>query len=150
MLEWVEERLERAQTRHVSFTPAAAAAEQRQRQSSQPSGFGDERRRRAETAFASIDAQCQQDGCVSKEELSIVLREDKLAAKVLFRELDTDASGDVSMTEWLDWLSTSQTAESVLEWIEDRLRGADDAEGKARTALRSRSRPCRGPRTGSS
>lgn len=58
---------------------------------------------------------------MSKGELSSVLKEERLAAKVFFRELDADASGDVSLLEWMRWLAGNATAPTVLEWIEDRL-----------------------------
>ncbi|KAJ9453225.1 hypothetical protein DIPPA_12329 [Diplonema papillatum] len=79
---------------------------------------------RARKAFDAIDSLIQRDGTISKSGLCRALREEKLGAKVLFHELDANDNGEIHIGEWLHWLGRLQkreSAENMIEWIEERL-----------------------------
>eukprot|EP01060_Flectonema_neradi_P035933 TRINITY_DN673_c0_g1_i8.p1 TRINITY_DN673_c0_g1~~TRINITY_DN673_c0_g1_i8.p1 ORF type:complete len:215 (+),score=44.36 TRINITY_DN673_c0_g1_i8:95-739(+) len=82
---------------------------------------------RAAAAFDLIDEKCSKDGEVSRDELLKVLKQERLGAKILFRELDTNSDGGISLVEWYAWFHKSvakgnvDEAEARLEWIEDRI-----------------------------
>ena len=78
----------------------------------------------AERTFADVDSLCQKDGSISKEELGRVLGEERLAAKILFHELDENHSGEIDVEEWIHWferLNRKDGAGNMLQWIEERL-----------------------------
>eukprot|EP01060_Flectonema_neradi_P038764 TRINITY_DN824_c3_g1_i1.p1 TRINITY_DN824_c3_g1~~TRINITY_DN824_c3_g1_i1.p1 ORF type:complete len:862 (+),score=200.38 TRINITY_DN824_c3_g1_i1:79-2664(+) len=78
----------------------------------------------AERTFAEVDSLCQKDGSISKDELGRVLGEEKLAAKILFHELDENHSGEIDLEEWIHWferLNRKDGAANMLQWIQERL-----------------------------
>ena len=90
---------------------------------------------RARHTFEAVDSFCNKDGSVSREELRKVLRAEGLAANVLFRELDVNADGEVSYSEWKGWIEKMATkfglshATSYVEWIESALEEHSSPKG---------------------
>lgn len=133
---WIEDRIQHAKA-GTPASPCTAPLGVEQARANEPSARVAEMRQeeaalrdRAAHAFDAIDAQCNRDGEVSRDELLRVLRQERLAAKVLFRELDENSDGGISLTEWHTWLDRvmkkggTDEVESRLEWIEDRLHTA--------------------------
>eukprot|EP01062_Namystynia_karyoxenos_P073942 TRINITY_DN70759_c0_g1_i1.p1 TRINITY_DN70759_c0_g1~~TRINITY_DN70759_c0_g1_i1.p1 ORF type:complete len:384 (+),score=115.78 TRINITY_DN70759_c0_g1_i1:123-1154(+) len=98
-------------------------------------------RERQKAAFDTIDKICQHDGSVSKEELFQVMQKERLAARVLFRELDVDSDGSVTLAEWFAWfdrLGSEEDVENQLEWIEGTLAGRlEEVQGTSTAAVES-------------
>eukprot|EP01064_Diplonema_japonicum_P024098 TRINITY_DN3457_c0_g1_i1.p1 TRINITY_DN3457_c0_g1~~TRINITY_DN3457_c0_g1_i1.p1 ORF type:complete len:1224 (+),score=307.15 TRINITY_DN3457_c0_g1_i1:135-3674(+) len=120
-LEWLESKIETAETPSPKAVKSSGLV-----RIHEDDHRSDELRSRAIDAFNKIDAQCSQDGSISREELITVLRQERLGAKVLFKELDDNTDGGISLAEWLAWVTKLtikgfDEAESRLEWIEDRL-----------------------------
>eukprot|EP01059_Diplonema_ambulator_P033553 TRINITY_DN708_c0_g1_i4.p1 TRINITY_DN708_c0_g1~~TRINITY_DN708_c0_g1_i4.p1 ORF type:complete len:856 (+),score=250.49 TRINITY_DN708_c0_g1_i4:70-2637(+) len=128
-LEWIEDRLKTCTDlptpEEVPLSPGAARI-------AKDKEVMADLKKRVKDAFDEIDAKCSQDGEVSRDELLRVLKQERLGAKVLFRELDTNFDGGISLTEWNAWFDRLATkggakeAETRLEWIEDRLRTCAD------------------------
>ena len=122
-LEWIEDRINTCDT-VVTPTQESLAPVQRIRIDEEAA---EKLRHRAATAFDLIDEKCSKDGEVSRDELLKVLKQERLGAKILFRELDTNSDGGISLTEWHAWFDKLavrggvEEAETRLEWIEDRI-----------------------------
>ena len=121
-IEWIEEALQQTpSTDHVSAVDTSSLV----LQANEPRKALVER---AKLSFKQVlwKTGKPSTGEVSKEELTKVLRKDKLAAKVLFKELDENSDGGISEKEWLHWFDIllvkgHDEAESQIEWIEEAL-----------------------------
>eukprot|EP01062_Namystynia_karyoxenos_P082490 TRINITY_DN9304_c0_g1_i2.p1 TRINITY_DN9304_c0_g1~~TRINITY_DN9304_c0_g1_i2.p1 ORF type:complete len:815 (+),score=258.26 TRINITY_DN9304_c0_g1_i2:82-2445(+) len=132
MLEWLEGRLEELAGGTVRFTGGGGHGHRARggtttRLAAREGSLTPEVRQRATAAFSRVDALCQKDGSVSLAELCKVLEQEPLAAKILFAELDADASGNVTLSEWTGWFARTQGSKGadavhgMLDWIEERL-----------------------------
>eukprot|EP01063_Lacrimia_lanifica_P041460 TRINITY_DN9685_c0_g1_i1.p1 TRINITY_DN9685_c0_g1~~TRINITY_DN9685_c0_g1_i1.p1 ORF type:complete len:293 (+),score=120.54 TRINITY_DN9685_c0_g1_i1:110-988(+) len=87
--------------------------------------------KRVRDAFDMIDKRFEWNGEVDHTELMSVMSKFTLTAKVLFKELDCNADGGVSITEWLTWFKKicmtegPEIAMDRLEWIEECLQETD-------------------------
>eukprot|EP01062_Namystynia_karyoxenos_P067264 TRINITY_DN61169_c0_g1_i1.p2 TRINITY_DN61169_c0_g1~~TRINITY_DN61169_c0_g1_i1.p2 ORF type:complete len:513 (+),score=209.69 TRINITY_DN61169_c0_g1_i1:65-1540(+) len=94
---------------------------------------------RVRAAFDRVDAQCQCDGSVSREDLQGLFKDSWGDAERLLRELDSDGDGQVTLREWTAWFAQCQSAserERRLNWIQAHI--ASSAGDKPRAKASSR------------
>eukprot|EP01063_Lacrimia_lanifica_P001751 TRINITY_DN10906_c0_g1_i1.p1 TRINITY_DN10906_c0_g1~~TRINITY_DN10906_c0_g1_i1.p1 ORF type:complete len:269 (+),score=119.49 TRINITY_DN10906_c0_g1_i1:81-887(+) len=88
-------------------------------------GWNADLERRVGRTFDLIDAQFDRNGVVDRDELIKALSKFSLTAKVLFKELDCNSDGGVSIAEWTNWFKKvcmekgSEIAADRLEWVEE-------------------------------
>eukprot|EP01062_Namystynia_karyoxenos_P040660 TRINITY_DN2962_c0_g1_i1.p1 TRINITY_DN2962_c0_g1~~TRINITY_DN2962_c0_g1_i1.p1 ORF type:complete len:459 (+),score=110.03 TRINITY_DN2962_c0_g1_i1:85-1461(+) len=142
VLDWIEERSGVQEEAHVRFDEPDAAMKNlrrdigrlratsvvdwwRVRGDGAAVELSEALHRRAVAAFRAIDKVSGGTGRITKQEIREALHEDTLGAEVLFAELDTNHTGDVTLEEWICWLKkvegSGQSAANMVHWIEERL-----------------------------